>query len=134
MKVILYNPNATLMHRTFLLSEPDLATHTTNEILQANSFSYGALINIDEGKKSSDECDVQCFGAGPFRHTHRWVIAEGHVKHSEVIAHWGLLKAIMQRLSSIKLKQGQPAENLDPFDGEAPATSRHDSKLPYHIR
>ncbi|WOG26077.1 hypothetical protein [Endozoicomonas sp. 8E] len=127
MKVIFYEPNATLMHRTFLLSEPDLAAHTTNEILQANRFSYGALINIGDWKESSDECDVQCFGTVPFRFNHRSVIAEGHVNHPEVIARWDWFKAIMQMQSSInlKLEQGQFTMNLGLFDSAVtPATPR----------
>ncbi|WP_448217610.1 hypothetical protein [Endozoicomonas sp. 2B-B] len=97
MKVILYDPNATLMHTTFLLSEPDLAAHITGEILKANSFSYGGLINIDDGKKSSDECDVQCFGAAPSRFTDRSVIVKEHVNHPEVIARWDFFEAIIQQ-------------------------------------
>ncbi|WBA82713.1 hypothetical protein [Endozoicomonas sp. GU-1] len=67
MKVIFYDPNETLMHKTFLLSEPGLAAHITGKDLQdsyRNIFD-GALINIDDRKKSADECDVQCFGGSP---------------------------------------------------------------------
>ncbi|MBO9496266.1 ShET2/EspL2 family type III secretion system effector toxin [Thalassotalea sp. G20_0] len=78
MKVIFYDPNATLMHRTILLSEPDLAAHITGEDLQASFLSHGALINIDDYKKFSNECDVQCFGASPNVMSHHIQIAPGH--------------------------------------------------------
>ncbi|WOG26076.1 ShET2/EspL2 family type III secretion system effector toxin [Endozoicomonas sp. 8E] len=85
MKVIFYDPNATLMHRTFLLSEPDLAAQITGEELLTYCFSVGALINIDDRKKSADECDVQCFGASPTNSTHLFIIENGHLNHPEVI-------------------------------------------------
>ncbi|WP_257282186.1 MULTISPECIES: ShET2/EspL2 family type III secretion system effector toxin [unclassified Endozoicomonas] len=106
MKVIVYDPNATLMHRTFLLSEPDLVADVTGEILQANSFLFGALINVDDGKKSSDECDVQCFGAAPIRFTDRLIIAKGHFNHPEVIARWYCFEAIMQQASQYRVQAG----------------------------
>lgn len=65
MKVIFYDPNRTLMHRTFLLSEPGLAAHINGKDLRASHLFDGALINIDDRKKSVDECDVQCFGGSP---------------------------------------------------------------------
>ncbi|WOG26074.1 ShET2/EspL2 family type III secretion system effector toxin [Endozoicomonas sp. 8E] len=78
MKVIFYDPNATLMHRTILLSEPDLAAHIAGEDLQASFLSHGALINIDDGKKFPDECDTQCFGASPNVMSHHIPLAPGH--------------------------------------------------------
>ncbi|WP_422446706.1 hypothetical protein [Endozoicomonas sp. ALB091] len=67
MKVIFYDPNETIMHKTFLLSEPGLAAHITDKDLQASyrNIFDGSLINIDDRKKSADECDVQCFGGSP---------------------------------------------------------------------
>ncbi|WP_257266508.1 hypothetical protein [Endozoicomonas sp. ONNA2] len=62
MKVIFYDPNATLRHKTFLLSEPGLAAHITNEELGIKYFR-GALLNIDDRKQSVDECDVRLFGS-----------------------------------------------------------------------
>ncbi|WOG26078.1 hypothetical protein [Endozoicomonas sp. 8E] len=124
MKVIFYDPNATLMHRTFLLSEPDLAAHINGEDLLTYCFRVGALINIDNGKKSFDECDVQCFGAAPIKLPHFLVIATAHVNHPEVIARWDWFQAMMQRLSSKNLKQDQTAENLGPFDSGYPGPSR----------
>ncbi|WP_257287550.1 MULTISPECIES: hypothetical protein, partial [unclassified Endozoicomonas] len=83
MKVIFYDPNATLMHRTFLLSEPDLAAQITGEDLQASFFSHGALINIDDWKKFSEECDVQFFGAPAHVMRNHIRIAPGHYDDPE---------------------------------------------------
>ncbi|WP_422475821.1 ShET2/EspL2 family type III secretion system effector toxin [Endozoicomonas sp. ALB032] len=78
MKVIFYDPNATLMHRTILLSEPDLAAHITGDDLQTSFLSHGALINIDDFKRFSNQCDVQCFGASPNVMSRHIQIAIGH--------------------------------------------------------
>ncbi|MGI2029328.1 hypothetical protein [Endozoicomonas acroporae] len=79
MKVIFYDPNETLMHKTFLLSEPGLAAHITGKDLQDSYIFEGALINIDDRKKTADECDVQCFGESPGDLL--CYSAEGHHRH-----------------------------------------------------
>nr|WP_306674602.1 ShET2/EspL2 family type III secretion system effector toxin [Endozoicomonas sp. ISHI1] len=78
MKVIFYDPNATLMHRTILLSEPDLAAHIAGEDLQASFLSHGALINVDDYKRFSDECDFQCFGPSTNVMSNHIELAIGH--------------------------------------------------------
>ncbi len=80
MKVIFYDPNATLRHKTFLLSEPGLAEHITDEDLRIRYYK-GVLMNIDDSKKSVDECDIQFFGSS--HSTQFKFLAEhtGHVDH-----------------------------------------------------
>ncbi|MGI2029327.1 ShET2/EspL2 family type III secretion system effector toxin [Endozoicomonas acroporae] len=77
MKVIFYDPNATLMHKTILLSEPGLAAHITGEDLGASYLFDGALVNIDDRKKSADRCDIQFFGGSPTL----LLAAPGHLDH-----------------------------------------------------
>ncbi|WBA83866.1 hypothetical protein [Endozoicomonas sp. GU-1] len=86
MKVIFYDPNSTLMHRTILLSEPGLAAHINREDLRAKHFFIGKLINIDDRKLYADECDVQGFGVSP--EELRIHAAPGHDEHPLVKARW----------------------------------------------
>ncbi|MGI2029326.1 ShET2/EspL2 family type III secretion system effector toxin [Endozoicomonas acroporae] len=68
MKVIFYDPNNTLMHKTFLLSEPGLAAHINIEDLGTSVFfDVGALVNIDDRKRSADECNIQLFGGSYYQ-------------------------------------------------------------------
>ncbi len=80
MKVIFYDPNATLRHKTFLLSEPGLAAYIAGEDLQASFLSYGVLMNIDDRKKSYDESDIRSFG-GSLKSNHL-MIDPGHETHA----------------------------------------------------
>ncbi|WOG26075.1 ShET2/EspL2 family type III secretion system effector toxin [Endozoicomonas sp. 8E] len=80
MKVIFYDPNATLRHKTFLLSEPGLAAYIAGEDLQASFLSYGVLMNIDDRKKSYDESDIQSFG-GSLKSNHL-MIEPGRETHA----------------------------------------------------
>ncbi|WP_422467213.1 ShET2/EspL2 family type III secretion system effector toxin [Endozoicomonas sp. ALC013] len=77
MKVIFYDPNGTLIHKTILLSEPGLAAHITVEDLGASFLFNGALVNIDDRKKSADECDIQFFGGPPSS----LLLEPGHIDH-----------------------------------------------------
>ncbi|WP_422467215.1 ShET2/EspL2 family type III secretion system effector toxin [Endozoicomonas sp. ALC013] len=81
MKVIFYDPNYTLMHKTFLLSEPGLAAHITIEDLGPSIFfDEGALVNIDDRKRSVDECNIQFFG-GSYYQFRMNALALGHIDH-----------------------------------------------------
>ncbi|KEI70459.1 ShET2/EspL2 family type III secretion system effector toxin [Endozoicomonas elysicola] len=65
MKVIFYEPNDTLRHKTFLLSEPDLAAYITTKDLKSDHIGDAGLVNIGDRKESVEECDVQCIGTTP---------------------------------------------------------------------
>lgn len=64
MKIIFYDPNATLRHKTILLSRSGLVSHITASDLTWCPIGDAFFVNVGDRKGSIEGCDVRFFGPG----------------------------------------------------------------------
>ena len=103
MKIIFYDPNDTLRHKTILLSKPDPVLHITARDLTCCIVDHSYFVNVEDRKRTLEECDVRYFGPGSPENFHIKMVSE-HEQH-RVFAEDGNLQGtgLIEAMASMSL-------------------------------
>ncbi len=80
MKIIFYDPNKTLRHKTILLSKPDQVSHIIAKDLTSYPVGDTYFVNVGDRKRSIEECDIRYFGLCSLRDFHNEIVSK-HEQH-----------------------------------------------------